>query len=145
MNVGSIDGMVCLPSSIWVGWAVCLSSFWLSLQSLFFPPPLCVTLTLFVFLASVFALLSARYRYLSVRSSVFRFDSSGVLFSQSCVLLRSVYCAERVGPSPFSTYTDSFLFLPSVLSFYLSSPSQIAELLHIVHTCLVPRCNMCIS
>jgi len=101
--------------------------------------------TLFVLFASVFALLSARYRYHSVRSSVFQSDSSAVLFSRSCVLLRSVYCAERVGLSSSSTYTDFFPFLPSVLSFYPPATSQIAELLHIVHRCLVPRCNMCIS
>lgn len=82
-----------------------------------------VTPTLFVLLASVFALVSTRYRYPSIRSSVFRFDFPAVLFFPR-VLLRSVYCAERVGPLSSSTYTDSFPFLPSVLSFYPLVPDR---------------------
>lgn len=105
--MGSMDEMVCSPSSVW-DWMDWLSLF-LSVVIIVavFLFSLCVTPTLFVLFASVFALLSTRYRYLSIRFSVFRFYSSAVLFSPR-VLLRSVYCAERVGPSSSSTYTDSF-------------------------------------
>lgn len=43
---------------------------------------LCVTLTLFVLFASVFALLSLRCRFPYIRSSVFRFEFSAFLLSQ---------------------------------------------------------------
>ena len=73
------------PSSIRIGWTVYLSSF-LSLSLFvmvpvvaFFPYSVCATPTLFVLFAPVFALLSARCRYPSIRSSVFRSSRCSVL------------------------------------------------------------------
>ena len=57
--------------------------------------------------------------------SFFTSISSAVLFSQHCVLLHSDYCAERVGPSSFSTYTDSFPPPPSPTS--CSSPTSVPD------------------
>lgn len=99
----------------------------------------CVTLTLFVLFASVFALLSALslslYSFFSV--SIFRLRS----------LNSASYSAQFIaGPSPFSTCIDSPpLLFDVVLSSYPFIPSLIAELPHTVHTCLVSRCNICIS
>jgi hypothetical protein len=128
------------PSSTWIGWAVYLSSF-LSLSLFvmvpvvaFFPYSVCATPTLFVLFAPVFALLSARCRY---PSSFFSLSILPLFCSLSPVLFRSVYRAERTGSSPLPTYTDSFP-RPPLLSFYPSTPFQIAELLHTAHTCLVP-------
>ena len=101
----------------------------------------CATLTLFVLFASVFALLSA------LSLSLYSFFGVSIFSPRS--LDPASYSAQFVAvPSPFSTCTDSpslLKFSDVVLSPYSFTPSQIAELLHTVNTCLVSRFNICIS
>jgi len=70
------------------------------------------------------------------------FNSSAVLFSQSCVLFAQFIAqSERdLRRFPLASTSPRYraLLLPSV-------SSQIAEPLHTVHTCLVSRCITCIS
>jgi len=128
------------PSNIWVRWTVFPSPFrsWLTTVAAFTFYSVCVPPLLSF--SSLLCLLSClHYRYPSIRSSVFRFF---------CPALSYHFAQFAAGPSPFSTRIDSpsLLFPDVVLSSSPFTPSQIdAELLHTVHTCLVPRCNICIS
>ena len=127
-----------------LGWTDCfLSSFRLWSWSLLSVSTLCVPPLLPSF-SSLLCLLSClRCRYPSIRSSLFRF-SRCLVFSIPRLPL-SLLCSVNGSfvifhlRAPIHSLSSDF-----VLS-YTSTPFQIAELLHTVHTCLVSRCNMCIS
>lgn len=103
----------------------------------------CVTSTHFVLFAPVFALLSARYRYPSIRFSL-RFPplfcSPNTVFYYTQIIAQS----EWVHP-PFPLTPTPFPLPLLRCRALLLPPFQIAGLLDTVHTCLVLRCNMCIS
>ena len=103
----------------------------------------CVTSTHFVLFAPVFALLSARYRYPSIRFSLRflpLFCSPNIVFYYTQIIAQS----EWVHP-PFPLKPTSFPLPLLRRRALLLPPFQIAGLLDTVHTCLVLRCNMCIS
>ena len=110
---------------------------------LFFQWSVCVTSTHFVLFAPVFALLSARYRYPSIRFSL-RFPplfcSPNTVFYYTQIIAQS----EWVHP-PFPLTPTPFPLPLLRCRALLLPPFQIAGLLDTVHTCLVLRCNMCIS
>lgn len=88
---------------------------------------LCVTPTLFVLFASVFALLSARCRYPSIRFSVsIRFFRCSVLLIPCLITLSLLRRASgSLVPPPPSTYTETFPFSPFPMSCSLSTlPSR---------------------
>ena len=136
------------PFSIRVGWTIFSLPFdygcgrcFLSLLS-----SVCATPTPFVLFASVFALLFARCRYLSVRPSVFGSSAAHLLnpvFYSAQFTAQSGQVLRHLPLTP--TPSPTLLFPDIVLSPCTCTSFQIAELLHTVHTCLVLGCNMCIS
>lgn len=100
------------PFSIRIGWTIFLSSFRLWLRSL-------LSLSTLLCVCHPYSFRSLRFCVCSpvCALSLSLCSSFSVRFfrcppSQSCVLFRSVHCAEWAGPSSSSTYTDTLSLPP---------------------------------
>jgi len=143
--VGSMDGMVCSPSSVFgLDGLVISLPFGCGCSRCFSFPTLSPLLSSFSSLPSLLSCLRA------IVIPLFVLQCFGLILPLFCPLPVSYYAQfiaqsewvlrllplTPIPPPPFPPCSPSTPLPPS---------SQIAELLHIVHTCLVPRCNMCIS